>query len=766
MYGPEGNQPLGANHEAPPPLRPSAPPLRSAAIALVAMVGASSASEPDTGTSGVARDTSAPPTWNHPALSPDAVVLRAEWCVGDDVRCAELVEAVQVTHLRGHDGVAPFGGDVRVVFPERFAIDPPPEALAEYGESPSLPAVGEELQGYSGPWPAHVELTPAPDLGPPRTSAVAAADFEVWAGRVTDEAGWRDALRQARRARFEAGLVSAQRVAAAALTAGATDIAPRATTGGVRATVDADTLNRLRADPTFGRIDLDLPPTDDCGLDSTEDYAVTINGQELAEILQTQQFYDQDDGGCCAAIAVFSQNPVWNGHPGFKNATTGQSRVLGCESPSCTDSYTPSLTGTIAHPTATAAMALADLTLGQDSAITGTLDRARRSGVARYATGYTFPDGDEAFLLDRLDDPGTENIAIVAQSNSFSQACTGQTAKDQSFNALFEAGMAVFNSTGNQGSSSTCNVQAPAPALGVFAVNQYKFLPTGEPALDTGASIGSVDWSIIDLVAPTPIRYGLSHYDGPTFGNGGTTRYGADWSRDGNVGVDDDSDGTITSLENGGFNGSSAATPTVAGAAAVLRRWFIEDVSTAIEDPGLLYALMLSMGDGFNGTTFLHSGYHRRMGAGQTKLRRFDNDHMDARWVWDASSVCVPHGQVVLLYQGVVAAGADTFEATTFRYDPDHDTTGNLDDVNLYLQRQLADGTWSTILQDTAFGEKQRIFSDGFSGIIGASIRLLASGQSVATDGWAGCGNNQIRVYYSLYLEDNDGSLPTCVEHN
>jgi hypothetical protein len=60
--------------------------------------------------------------------------------------------------------------------------------------------------------------------------------------------------------------------------------------------------------------------------------------------------------------------------------------------------------------------------------------------------------------------------------NSADTTCNGKGAVNTNANAMFEAGIGVFKSAGNQGNRTTtdCTIGAPGSAIGVFTVGAYE----------------------------------------------------------------------------------------------------------------------------------------------------------------------------------------------------------------------------------------------------------------------------------------------------
>jgi hypothetical protein len=351
-------------------------------------------------------------------------------------------------------------------------------------------------------------------------------------------------------------------------------------------------------------------------------------------------------------------------------------------------------------------------------------------------------------------------ILNMSSSTNADPLCLGADGTSRDWNAMYESGIALFNSTGNQGQvvgNNDCLVWSPGSAIGVFTVNAYTVdgaTPSNE-GLYSGSAQGGffgpaaegANRTIIDMLGPSDISLRA---------------------------VDDSSLSPQYRAEGGGdFCCTSSATPTIAGAAALFRDWYLAEKSSLIDDPGILYANLLLMGDGmmaFGSGLYDRIGYHSRYGAGIFRLRAFDGEGLDGPAQWMTGSVCVDDGEVVtvdLNQSAPLPSGVDYIKATTWTYDHDHDdVAGNGHDEFGLRLRRLDSGTWSTAVTDDSADNKHRVFYDGTDISSAEAWRLRIYGADVTSDN-EGCGTDSNRVFYALLWEDNarddDSTLTTYV---
>lgn len=530
------------------------------------------------------------------------------------------------------------------------------------------------------------------------------------------------------------------------------DLVPSA--GLVRVVVDAAFLEELASRTDITAIEpAGIPDEDDDDGVGWSVFGTNIDGYELTDLIQAQQFYAVGYYGRTTEIMTLAETSgdnVRRAHPGFEDGF-GVDRFSNCpgSGTSCTSNPNPS-TGSD-HATATASVLLGDITRGQDTAVTCTGTTCeQRSGVSRSARA----NGVSTNTWGQVDWAATTYSYILSESSTNDTddpSCTGATSRTRAWNAMYEDGVALFNSNGNNGNTSTtdCTIAAPATAMGVVAVAAYDTSPSNTPAdapaLRTSTSRGGTSTqgvrTISALTAPNNILYPYNNAASSSFD------YGADWApTDGNP---------------DNFTASSAATPVVAGAANVYRHWYRIQNSTLIDDPGILYAEMLLMGDRrfSNSGLKVVEGYSNLWGAGVLRLRKYDADGLDSWAQHNVGNVCVGHGTVVvpITTSSAVPEDVDYAKAVAWWYDDRHDDSGNgsgeFDRVALYLQRlDPSTGSWITLRDDMADNNYLRTY---YSDPGAWTLRLQLSGSDVTQDN-GGCGSNSVKVYWAWIVEDND----------
>lgn len=419
-------------------------------------------------------------------------------------------------------------------------------------------------------------------------------------------------------------------------------------------------------------------------------YGDTLTGLELSDLIQATQFYDRGYFGEGQRVALLEGggNDVFVDHPGFLD-DLGNYRFENCveSGGSCTPSFP---TSGAAHATAVASVLLGDITRGQDPGITGGLDQAERSGVARRAEGVGFASTsaaeavlatgafDDVFLLTRSekvigDDPG----------------CAGNTAAGQVANALYESGVAYLKSAGNQGhgSATNCMVTSPGAAIGVLSVAAWQAGDDGQAPVDSGEEYqypgssrgGTSTWgrgrTIIGVTASSLYEYPYAYEDPLVNWASVQYIYGTDWVDP----PDLPGNGPQT------FCCTSSATPAASGAALLFREWYHDLIGADIDDPGLLYANLLLMGDRTvqNGTddddgTRTTGAFDNLWGAGKLRLRMFDDTGLDGPALWGDGTVCVDDGAGVTVSMSsaahpTVGVGADVLRVVAWWYEDEHD---------------------------------------------------------------------------------------------
>lgn len=480
-----------------------------------------------------------------------------------------------------------------------------------------------------------------------------------------------------------------------------------------------------------------------------------IDGLELEDLLQSTPFYLEGYGGSAnLGYTEWDGSRVFLTNPGFNDAS-GTSRVHPMEcifGVGCWDvDYDPGM----GHPTGVVSILAGDVTLGQDSAVTGAAKRRQLSGVARESEVWTVPltvsaDVEAVFMVHGA-------VAIAAASASVTYAdplCEGRDGYSVAWNMWYEQGVALFKSASNDGHTSTsdCLVSSPGSAIGVFAVaaSTVDGSAAGDPEiLDIDSPRGGTSTegrgrTIIGLTGPTRMSFPYPHYAWPVDSAGVECRYGPDWN---GVGCDGED-----------FPNTSAATPAVAGSAELFRDWYTTEKSALMNEPGILYANMLLMGDRADKNAAslppavpLVTGYDNLWGAGELRLRKFDGEGFDNPARYTTGKTCVAHGaatSIPMTPNSPMPQNVGILKATAWWYDHRHDDALSVDNDRVRLE--VLKGA-ASIVTDNGTDNKARVSVDTL--VAGEYYYLRMTGTQVTSD-VEGCGTDSTMVYWAYYWED------------
>ena len=493
--------------------------------------------------------------------------------------------------------------------------------------------------------------------------------------------------------------------------------------------------------------------------DSTTDAGISmtvtgplLDGEESHDLLQTRPYHDDGfEGRPKEYIAVFEggASEVYSEHVSFYSGPSilpsSVRRVTACDRASVCDlSNLPcmSQSNPVGNPHATSATSViaSDLTRGQDLLLATTTGELQRTGIAPRSKVFTMSDvgtAERAAALAIVSCNGTKIISKSASSKGIDPLCNGDTSLDRDYNAMYEEGVATFQSNGNQGNGvcGDCNMATPGNAIGVFASSAYEVNALGDEVLFFKNSRGGTQFegngrTITGLLTPSK-RTLLAEADStmaPTY----TT---------------------------GGFCCSSGSTPHLSGAAALFRDFYLATYSTLIDEPGILYTNLLLMGDRYHEDGgYLAEGFDGLTGAGKLRLRRFDQPGLDAPATWKTGSRCIQHGATTTIDIGTLDADVDYVKAVIWWYDAQHDAGNPHDKIDLELQQQIGSlpfyvTYWSSRTDDN----RQRIYATnaGGVGVGGQTLRLRIKGRWIQgeTDG---CGTDANRVFFAVIAEEND----------
>ncbi len=203
------------------------------------------------------------------------------------------------------------------------------------------------------------------------------------------------------------------------------------------------------------------------------------------------------------------------------------------------------------------------------------------------------------------------------------------------------------------------------------------------------------------------------------------------------------------------YSGTSAATPSVGSIAVGVIDMFKTHIGTSfVDNPGVLYAWMLNMGDRANsGTTKIKARFDHRLGAGRLGARFLAAEGMDSPWLWGHYALCVGDNATVSInIDGGSPLGADydRLRAVAWWYDARHEVGIAIDDIDL----RLYDTGSSKYIRSSldSYDNKERVYHGNVGG---RALRLDVIGADVTANN-AGCGANKMKVYVTYMIEDDD----------
>ena len=471
-----------------------------------------------------------------------------------------------------------------------------------------------------------------------------------------------------------------------------------------------------------------------------------IGGSQISQFV-CQGFDGKDNFGERVGVAVVESGVSVYNYP--FNDSSGSSNYLRLNSrKSCGWFYCSTSTsgdGT-AHATMVTGLIVGDLHDSQDSNVTSSEFRASYSGYSHEAraNAYMLENG-----LDHLDTVVEEVLEESWETNlmnmsygfpkydsdgdeNSTHSCDGDEGSSIDANVLFENGVLLIKSAGNDGNTPAngCTVSHPGSAIGVVTVGAHGSYSGGISTVRSGAIQstssrgGDGNRTLLDLTAQGCRRSMVA------------TSWGS-YNEDG--------------------CGTSFAAPTVTAAAANFIDFYRSIYSSWIENPGAIYANLLLMGDGqgVNGLS-QYERYNSMWGAGRMHMRMFNDAGMDAPWGYGRYSTCVDDGETVSFNIGRLAAGTQVFNAVAYWYDRTHPYDGFIDDIDLRIRIRRDDGSTWTRSSLAVYENKERV-----RGLLPTNTdRTTTTGHTIELHGYdvdadhEGCGTNSMRVYIAWYFED------------
>ena len=487
-----------------------------------------------------------------------------------------------------------------------------------------------------------------------------------------------------------------------------------------------------------------------------------VKGSQIAPVI-AEGFDGKNGASPSIAVAIIEADNFNDEHPGFKTAATGsrivarrQCTIISCSPVPGNNFGAPADVVFPHHSTAVAGLIFGDLRDGQDPLVTIPNDRIKRSGYAGEANGELYRIvASSAALMMAFDDLISLPRELVNNSVANSKvtspvpddpSCLGQSPLNLAANEMYEAGITLVQSGGNDGHTSTtqCMVSAPGAAIGVFTVGSHGTTAAG---------------------AESDVRSGAISTNSP---RGGTSSQGANRTT---IDLTAFSARSLMFDKYGGYTytaqGASFAAPTVTAAAINFLDFYRQKNAGSVfmEDPGARHVNMLLMGDRTDEVgARMTVRYSNLFGAGRLKMRIKTNANMDYPSDWKVGQVCIGHNEVfqVKINSGNALLGTvDDLKIAIFWYDSRHQKGVAIDNVDLRLRTMAGVSVLSSL---STADNKERIF---YNAAGNKALKFEIIGTNVTSDE-AGCGTNKMLVYWSYFYEDDfrddvDGPLASVV---
>jgi len=343
-----------------------------------------------------------------------------------------------------------------------------------------------------------------------------------------------------------------------------------------------------------------------------------------------------DAGGLLMKIGFFGTLGYFD-HPGFQDTGTLYDRaiVFDCTQSPCVANQSAA-SGTFAHDLKCAGLAAGSVRDGQLSGLTST-QQLERSGVAEEPSMF-FLEGTNGTHAKRAIELAIDlELDVIESSQQFGAAvCQGYGTIDME-ESIYEAQLAnilVVQSAGNYGFGGACNVVHPGDTPSAFAVrglgsetntctsSNYATCPVwsgtsrgGVDATVNGATQSGAISAVSAMVPACPQYYYIDS---------------SPWIH------------TYPSGPLGTGCGTSYAAPQVAGAAILMKDFFLANDYGFIGIEGRPFAVLLAMTDrefpGPFGAGKTSVGFHPVWGGGRFQMRKFDSSDHAGVFGWESYS--------------------------------------------------------------------------------------------------------------------------------
>lgn len=418
----------------------------------------------------------------------------------------------------------------------------------------------------------------------------------------------------------------------------------------------------------------------------------------------------------------------------------------------------PDVDGNSSHGTLVASTIAADYTEGQGDAYElndnswspasghSASWEQHASGVAPEASVVFFgnPAGTAGFA-DAFDDAIDLGLDITNSSwgwDTSNGICNlrATTAIDLEVENAFDDGILNVASAGNPNNpgdtNPQCNTRTPADLVKSLSVNATNINlcadDYGDCVIDDNYSaMGGIDAKIngrtyagavssVDLVAPNRFTRGTT---GAGLHGGVTYGY---------------------------FNGTSAAAPLVAGAAAIVKDWMLTKGITWINNPGRLHTMMLAMGDrhraSWGASSTWQSSYRtdKLYGLGRLRLRLFENGQGLGPWGHYMKTKSFTSGSSDYKYKpfGPLPSGTVMVKCVLMQ-DEDMSSKDDISKIDLEMRlRNAVNGSCNSVgsvrytrIASSRDTKKVTVIEDGHTTLAGRCLEVTLDKEHVTSQG-------------------------------
>jgi hypothetical protein len=402
------------------------------------------------------------------------------------------------------------------------------------------------------------------------------------------------------------------------------------TSNAVSAHIPKSALQAVLAIPGIERVEVDqeAPPASATQWDGDD---MKAPGGMNAGIYHDAGYHGQayaNAGGRHMRVGMYYSDG-WFEHPGFEDDSNGPTRasVYDCSVSPCVANQSKS-GGPGAHDLKCGGLAAGSLRQNQIAGMTDQ-EELERSGPAEEPEIH-FLEGTSSSSAKRAIELAIDlELDFLSGSRGSPVACDGQGSSDieDSVMAAQLANIIVVNAAGNEGHSGGCSLVDPVDTPPFFAVggvgsgsNTCTSSNYSTCAGYSSSSRGGIDATINGSTSPAALSgVAVSAPACPQYYYTSSSPWIHTYS------------GSTTC-------GTSYAAPQVAGAAALMKDYFLANSETFITIEGRPFVVMLAMGDRQGESGKVTTGFDPVWGAGRFQMRRFDGSDHAGVWGWESYS--------------------------------------------------------------------------------------------------------------------------------